>query len=189
MNCARQDLARSLVGTPGAIRVADGEIDGLRPKWSRGYGRWVRDVVVWTKPPLLLRNEILATDARGGSRATRRSVLKVRGGLRRERGGTSVAGRGELGRGRLGGSRCGGAARRSRCASCRSRSQTASDRRSGPSTARFHPIGAMSARRRGGTLGLGCRRPPATSHQRGADSCRWRWQSSRSTARITPSRR
>ena len=25
----------------GAIRVADGEIDGLRPKWSRGYGRWV----------------------------------------------------------------------------------------------------------------------------------------------------
>ena len=46
----------------GAIRVADGEIDGLRPKFSRGYGRWVRDVLVWTKPPALLRNEILATD-------------------------------------------------------------------------------------------------------------------------------
>jgi hypothetical protein len=46
----------------GAIRVADGDIDGLRPKWSRGYGRWVRDVLVWTKPPALLRNEILATD-------------------------------------------------------------------------------------------------------------------------------
>ena len=46
----------------GAIRVADGEIDGLRPKFSRGYGRWVRDVLVWTKAPVLLRNEILATD-------------------------------------------------------------------------------------------------------------------------------
>ena len=46
----------------GAIRVADGEVDGLRSKWSRGYGRWVRDVLVWTKPPALLRNEILATD-------------------------------------------------------------------------------------------------------------------------------
>jgi Protein of unknown function (DUF2550) len=46
----------------GAIRVADGEIDGLRPKFSRGYGRWVRDVLVWTKAPALLRNEILATD-------------------------------------------------------------------------------------------------------------------------------
>ena len=47
----------------GAIRVADGEVDGLRPKWSRGYGRWVRDVLVWTKAPLLLRNELVPTDA------------------------------------------------------------------------------------------------------------------------------
>ena len=37
----------------GAIRVADGEIDGLRPKWGRGYGHWVRDVLVWTKGPFL----------------------------------------------------------------------------------------------------------------------------------------
>jgi hypothetical protein len=47
---------------PGAIRVADGEVDGLRPKWSRGYGRWVRDVLVWTKGPLLFRNELVAAD-------------------------------------------------------------------------------------------------------------------------------
>ena len=46
----------------GAIRVADGEVAGLGSKWSRGYGRWVRDVLVWTKPPALLRNELLATD-------------------------------------------------------------------------------------------------------------------------------
>jgi hypothetical protein len=32
----------------GAIRVTDGEIDGLRPKCGRGYGRWVRDTLVWT---------------------------------------------------------------------------------------------------------------------------------------------
>jgi hypothetical protein len=46
----------------GVIRVAGGEVDGLRPKWSRGYGRWVRDVLVWTKAPLLFRNELLPSD-------------------------------------------------------------------------------------------------------------------------------
>jgi hypothetical protein len=40
----------------GVIRVSSGEIDGLRAKWGRGYGRWVRDVLVWTKGPFLLRN-------------------------------------------------------------------------------------------------------------------------------------
>lgn len=46
----------------GAIRVADGELHGLGSKWSRGYGRWVRDVLVWTKAPLLFRNELVAVD-------------------------------------------------------------------------------------------------------------------------------
>jgi hypothetical protein len=46
----------------GAIRVASGEVDGLRSKWGRGYGRWVRDVLVWTKGPFLFRNELVATD-------------------------------------------------------------------------------------------------------------------------------
>jgi hypothetical protein len=46
----------------GVIRVASGEIDGLRPKWGRGYGQWVRDVLVWTKGPFLLRNELVAAD-------------------------------------------------------------------------------------------------------------------------------
>ena len=52
----------------GAIRVSDGEVDGLRPKWSRGYGRWVRDVLVWTKGPFLFRNELVAADGPGGRR-------------------------------------------------------------------------------------------------------------------------
>jgi hypothetical protein len=30
----------------GAIRVVDGEVSGLGPKWQRGSGRWVRDVLV-----------------------------------------------------------------------------------------------------------------------------------------------
>jgi hypothetical protein len=46
----------------GVIRVSSGEIDGLRPKWGRGYGRWVRDVLVWTKAPFFFRNELVAAD-------------------------------------------------------------------------------------------------------------------------------
>jgi hypothetical protein len=60
----------------GAIRVARGEVDGLRPKWVRGYGRWVRDVLVWTKAPLLFRNEILATDRLGEQRPARPDEVK-----------------------------------------------------------------------------------------------------------------
>lgn len=40
----------------GAIRVGDAN-------WQRGHGRWVRDVLVWTKAPFLFQNELLAADA------------------------------------------------------------------------------------------------------------------------------
>src|SRR3954451_20567357 len=46
----------------GVIRLSSGEIDGLRSKWRRGYGRWVRDVLVWTKGPFLFRNELVVVD-------------------------------------------------------------------------------------------------------------------------------
>lgn len=46
----------------GAIRVASGDIDGLRPKWRRGYGHWLRDILVWTKAPFLFRNELVVAD-------------------------------------------------------------------------------------------------------------------------------
>src|SRR3954453_4821752 len=46
----------------GVIRVSRGEIDGLRSKWGRGYGRWVRDVLVWTKAPFFFRNELVPVD-------------------------------------------------------------------------------------------------------------------------------
>ena len=34
------------------------------PKWSRGYGRWVSDVLVWTKAPFLFGHafEVAASD-------------------------------------------------------------------------------------------------------------------------------
>ncbi len=60
----------------GAIRVADGEIDGLRTKWGRGYGHWVRDVLVWTKGPFLFRNELVPADGLGGQRPARTDEVK-----------------------------------------------------------------------------------------------------------------
>ena len=39
-----------------AIRLTGGEVDSLGAKCCRGYGHWVRDVLVWTKAPFLLRN-------------------------------------------------------------------------------------------------------------------------------------
>lgn len=50
----------------GAIRVIEGDMPGLRAKWKRGYGRWVRDILVWTKTPFLLRNELVLADALAG---------------------------------------------------------------------------------------------------------------------------
>ena len=60
----------------GVIRVASGEVDGLRPKWSRGYGRWVREVLVWTKAPFLFRNELVPTDRLDEQRPARTGEVK-----------------------------------------------------------------------------------------------------------------
>ena len=47
----------------GAVRVVDGEVPGLGVKWKRGYGRWVKDILVWTKAPFLFRNELVVADS------------------------------------------------------------------------------------------------------------------------------
>jgi Protein of unknown function (DUF2550) len=60
----------------GAIRVSGGEIDGLSPKWKRGYGRWVRDVLVWTKAPFLFRNELAAANGLDGQRRAEPNEVK-----------------------------------------------------------------------------------------------------------------
>ena len=62
----RRWVARQPGVFKGAIRVVDGEVDGLGPRWKRGSGRWVRDVLVWTKAPLLLANELVAVDGLAG---------------------------------------------------------------------------------------------------------------------------
>lgn len=53
----------------GAIRVADGDVDGLGARWKRGHGRWVRDVLVWSKAPFMFRNELVPIDRVVGERA------------------------------------------------------------------------------------------------------------------------
>jgi hypothetical protein len=60
----------------GVIRVAGGEVDGLRPKWGRGYGHWVRDVLVWTKAPFLFRNDLVPTDSLAEQRPARTDEVK-----------------------------------------------------------------------------------------------------------------
>ena len=60
----------------GVVRVVDGEVHGLGPKWHRGYGRWVSDVLVWTKGPFLFRNELAAVDGLEGQRPGRSDEVK-----------------------------------------------------------------------------------------------------------------
>ena len=43
----------------GAIRVSDGHVHGLSSKWKRGSARWTRDILVWSKAPLLFRDELV----------------------------------------------------------------------------------------------------------------------------------
>jgi hypothetical protein len=50
----------------GAIRVIEGDVPGLKAKWKRGYGYWVRDILVWTKAPFLFRNELVLAEALAG---------------------------------------------------------------------------------------------------------------------------
>ena len=47
----------------GAVRIVNGEVPGLDVKWKRGYGRWVKNILVWTKAPFLFRNELVVADS------------------------------------------------------------------------------------------------------------------------------
>ncbi len=60
----------------GVIRVASGEVDGLGPKWGRGYGHWVRNILVWTKAPFLFRNDLVPTDSLDEQRPARTDEVK-----------------------------------------------------------------------------------------------------------------
>ena len=60
----------------GAIRVTSGDVEGFAPKWKRGYGRWVRDVLVWTKTPLYFPNELVPVDGIAGERSAPHGEVK-----------------------------------------------------------------------------------------------------------------
>ena len=44
--------------------MSSGHVDGLSPKWKRGSGRWIHDVLVWSKAPFLFRDQPVAIDRR-----------------------------------------------------------------------------------------------------------------------------
>jgi hypothetical protein len=46
----------------GITRVVDGSVHGLGSRSRRGYGHWVRDVLVWTPGPLFLRKALIGVD-------------------------------------------------------------------------------------------------------------------------------
>jgi hypothetical protein len=60
----------------GAIRVAEGDVEGLGPKWRHGHGRWVRDVLVWSKAPFMFRNEFVPMDGLAGERNAEPGEIK-----------------------------------------------------------------------------------------------------------------
>ena len=76
----RRWLKRQPGAFAGAIRVSGGDVDGLSPKWKRGSGRWVRDVLVWTRAPLLVRNELVPVDGLCGEHPGHADGLKRLGG-------------------------------------------------------------------------------------------------------------
>jgi len=62
----RRWVSRQPGAFKGAIRVDDGQVPGFAAKWRCGYGRWVRDVLVWEKAPFLFRGTIILVDAPAG---------------------------------------------------------------------------------------------------------------------------
>jgi cyanate permease len=56
-----------------AIRITGGGVPGLGTRWMRGYGRWVREILVWARAPFcsgmswwwqMLRRALLARSSR-----------------------------------------------------------------------------------------------------------------------------
>ena len=60
----------------GAIMLSTGEVDGVKAKWHRGSARWVRDVLVWSKAPLMLRSELIPVDSVLAERQARAGEVK-----------------------------------------------------------------------------------------------------------------
>jgi len=72
----RRWLKRQSGAFVGAIRVSAGEVDRLGAKWKRGSGRWVHDVLVWSKATLMLTNHLLPVDSLSGERQADAGEIK-----------------------------------------------------------------------------------------------------------------
>jgi hypothetical protein len=57
--------------------VSAGAVGGLSPKWKRGSGRWVRDVLVWSKAPFMFRNELIPVDRLCGEQPVHAGVKRL----------------------------------------------------------------------------------------------------------------
>ena len=64
----------------GAAREVSGERRGFHSKWRRGYGRWVHDILVWTKGPFYFWNELLPADGSTQERPAGPGEVKRLGG-------------------------------------------------------------------------------------------------------------
>jgi hypothetical protein len=51
----------------GAIRAVGGQVQGLGGKCRRGYGHWVRDILIWRKAPLLFRGTLVLAQSLAGT--------------------------------------------------------------------------------------------------------------------------
>ena len=60
----------------GAIRVSSGDVDGLNPKWKRGSGRWVSNVLVWSKAPLMFPTKLILVDRLAGEHLAHADEVK-----------------------------------------------------------------------------------------------------------------
>jgi Protein of unknown function (DUF2550) len=60
----------------GAIRVSGGQFDGLKGEWQRGSGRWVRDILAWSKAPFMYRDVTVTGDQLVSERSATNGELK-----------------------------------------------------------------------------------------------------------------
>ena len=60
----------------GAIRTTRGMVDGLGPEWMRGSGRWVPDVIIWNKGPIMYRTRVFPVDVLWGVRPAHPGEVK-----------------------------------------------------------------------------------------------------------------
>jgi len=60
-------VRRRWLGRHGAfkcrIRLVEGTVEGAGKKWRRGQARWVRDILVFSRAPLLLASWLLPVDS------------------------------------------------------------------------------------------------------------------------------